>query len=152
MGCQNLALVIFKVNCHHSDTQKPIFPAVVVSLVAKQTHQIYLLPVSKPSPVLSCMFPQQMDCSRYPNTTNEEGKVVLLCTKDLSPICGTDGITYDNECLLCAHTLWVLRVQSFPVRDNERLALLAAPLLNIRTSTKAFSIRSLDFDPPPSWN
>ncbi|NXW12335.1 IOVO protein, partial [Circaetus pectoralis] len=47
-----------------------------------------------------------VDCSRYPNTTNEEGKAVLLCTKDLSPICGTDGITYDNECLLCARALF----------------------------------------------
>ncbi|XP_074739807.1 ovomucoid-like isoform X1 [Strix uralensis] len=45
-----------------------------------------------------------VDCSRYPNTTNEEGKVVLLCSKDLSPVCGTDGVTYDNECLLCART------------------------------------------------
>ncbi|XP_074772013.1 ovomucoid-like [Athene noctua] len=43
-----------------------------------------------------------VDCSKYPNTTNEEGKVVLLCNKDLSPVCGTDGVTYDNECLLCA--------------------------------------------------
>ncbi|CAM9466966.1 unnamed protein product [Bubo scandiacus] len=43
-----------------------------------------------------------VDCSKYPNTTNEEGKVVLLCSKDLSPVCGTDGVTYDNECLLCA--------------------------------------------------
>ncbi|XP_065546263.1 ovomucoid-like isoform X3 [Lathamus discolor] len=47
----------------------------------------------------------QVDCSKYPNTTDEEGKVVLLCNKDVSPICGTDGVTYDNECLLCAHNL-----------------------------------------------
>ncbi|KAF1521785.1 Ovomucoid, partial [Eudyptes sclateri] len=46
-----------------------------------------------------------VDCSRYPNTTNEEGKVVLRCNKDLSPVCGTDGVTYDNECLMCAHNL-----------------------------------------------
>ncbi|NWY55887.1 IOVO protein, partial [Chionis minor] len=45
------------------------------------------------------------DCSKYPNTTNEEGKVALLCNKALSPICGTDGVTYDNECLLCEHNL-----------------------------------------------
>ncbi|KFO93738.1 Ovomucoid [Buceros rhinoceros silvestris] len=43
-----------------------------------------------------------VDCSRYPNTTNEEGKVVLLCDKTTSPVCGTDGVTYDSECLLCA--------------------------------------------------
>ncbi|NXL07802.1 IOVO protein, partial [Mesembrinibis cayennensis] len=46
-----------------------------------------------------------VDCSRYPNTTNEEGKVVLLCNKDLNPVCGTDGVTYGNECLLCARNL-----------------------------------------------
>ncbi|NXX05958.1 IOVO protein, partial [Larus smithsonianus] len=46
-----------------------------------------------------------VDCNRYPNMTNEEGKVGLLCDKALSPICGTDGVTYDNECLLCAHNL-----------------------------------------------
>ncbi|NWZ20742.1 IOVO protein, partial [Asarcornis scutulata] len=47
----------------------------------------------------------QVDCSRFPNTTNEEGKEVLLCTKELSPICGTDGVTYSNECLLCAYNI-----------------------------------------------
>ncbi|KAK4814052.1 hypothetical protein QYF61_006559, partial [Mycteria americana] len=46
-----------------------------------------------------------VDCSRYPNTTNEEGKVALLCNKDLSPVCSSDGVTYDNECLLCARNL-----------------------------------------------
>lgn len=118
--------------------------------MARHTHQIYLLPISKPSPVLCCVFLQQVDCSRYPNTTNEEGKVVLRCNTDLSPVCGTDGVTYDNECLMCARNLWVLCVQSSPVRDNECLALLAAALLNIKTSTKAFSVRCLDFDPPLS--
>uniref|UniRef100_A0A663MNM8 Kazal-like domain-containing protein n=1 Tax=Athene cunicularia TaxID=194338 RepID=A0A663MNM8_ATHCN len=44
-----------------------------------------------------------VDCSTYPNATNEEGKEVLVCTKILSPICGTDGVTYSNECLLCAN-------------------------------------------------
>ncbi|XP_075019991.1 ovomucoid-like [Calonectris borealis] len=52
-----------------------------------------------------CKEVAPVGCSRYPNTTNEEGKVVLLCNKDLSPVCGTDGVTYDNECLLCARNL-----------------------------------------------
>ncbi|NXJ66488.1 IOVO protein, partial [Rostratula benghalensis] len=46
-----------------------------------------------------------VDCSRYPNVTNEEGKVGLLCDKHLSVVCGTDGVTYENECMLCAHNL-----------------------------------------------
>ncbi|NWT71679.1 IOVO protein, partial [Prunella fulvescens] len=49
-----------------------------------------------------CKEAAPVDCSRYPNTTSEEGKVVLLCNKDISPVCGTDWVTYDNECLLCA--------------------------------------------------
>ncbi|NXS25271.1 IOVO protein, partial [Mystacornis crossleyi] len=52
-----------------------------------------------------CKEAAPVDCSRYPNTTSEEGKVVLLCNKDLSPVCGTDWVTYDNECLLCARNL-----------------------------------------------
>ncbi|NWW22103.1 IOVO protein, partial [Falcunculus frontatus] len=52
-----------------------------------------------------CKEVAPVDCSRYPNTTSEEGKVVLLCNKDLNPVCGTDWVTYDNECLLCARNL-----------------------------------------------
>uniref|UniRef100_A0A8B9IXU3 Ovomucoid n=1 Tax=Amazona collaria TaxID=241587 RepID=A0A8B9IXU3_9PSIT len=57
------------------------------------------------SPPCCCTFPWQVDCSTYPNTTNEEGKEVLVCAKILSPICGTDGVTYSNDCLLCAHNI-----------------------------------------------
>ncbi|NXR30887.1 IOVO protein, partial [Zosterops hypoxanthus] len=49
-----------------------------------------------------CKEAAPVDCSRYPNTTSQEGKVVLLCQKDLSPVCGTNWVTYDNECQLCA--------------------------------------------------
>nr|XP_041574930.1 ovomucoid [Taeniopygia guttata] len=52
-----------------------------------------------------CKEVTPVDCSRYPNTTSEEGKVVLLCNKDISPVCGTDWVTYENECLLCARNL-----------------------------------------------
>ncbi|KAK2542665.1 hypothetical protein Q9233_000141 [Columba guinea] len=46
-----------------------------------------------------------VDCSKYPNVTNEEGRVALFCTENLRLVCGTDGVTYDNECLLCARSL-----------------------------------------------
>ncbi|NXG56013.1 IOVO protein, partial [Hemiprocne comata] len=46
-----------------------------------------------------------VDCSTYPNTTSEEGREVVVCTKTLSPICGSDGVTYSNECLLCAYNI-----------------------------------------------
>ncbi|XP_053812549.1 ovomucoid-like isoform X2 [Vidua macroura] len=52
-----------------------------------------------------CKEVAPVDCSRYPNTTSEEGKVVLVCNRDNSPVCGTDWVTYDNECLLCARNL-----------------------------------------------
>ncbi|NWH70781.1 IOVO protein, partial [Piaya cayana] len=52
-----------------------------------------------------CKEVVRVDCSRYPNITNEEGKVELLCNRDLNPVCGTDGVTYDNECLLCTRTI-----------------------------------------------
>uniref|UniRef100_A0A8C3QGP0 Kazal-like domain-containing protein n=1 Tax=Cyanoderma ruficeps TaxID=181631 RepID=A0A8C3QGP0_9PASS len=51
-----------------------------------------------------CKEAAPVDCSRYQNTTTEEGKVVLLCKKD-SPVCGTDWVTYDSECHLCARNL-----------------------------------------------
>ncbi|XP_062443071.1 ovomucoid [Rhea pennata] len=57
-----------------------------------------------------CCFPEtalgvEVDCSKYPNTTNEEGKEVLLCPEILNPVCGADGVTYSNECLLCAYNI-----------------------------------------------
>ncbi|NXX37206.1 IOVO protein, partial [Nicator chloris] len=52
-----------------------------------------------------CKEAAPVDCSRYPNRTVEEGKVVPLCSDEPSPICGSDGVTYDSECALCARNL-----------------------------------------------
>ncbi|NXL77994.1 IOVO protein, partial [Leptocoma aspasia] len=54
-----------------------------------------------------CKEVAPVDCSRYPNTTSEEGKVVVLCSKEQSPVCGADWVTYDSECQLCARNLLV---------------------------------------------
>ncbi|KFQ29919.1 Ovoinhibitor, partial [Mesitornis unicolor] len=47
--------------------------------------------------------PVTINCSEYPTETTKDGKVLVSCPRNLSPVCGTDGVTYDNECLICAH-------------------------------------------------
>ncbi|XP_067391742.1 ovomucoid-like [Emydura macquarii macquarii] len=47
----------------------------------------------------------EVDCSQYPVRTTKTGKVLLACPRILAQVCGTDGVTYPNECVLCARNL-----------------------------------------------
>ncbi|XP_077576063.1 serine peptidase inhibitor, Kazal type 4 [Stigmatopora nigra] len=42
---------------------------------------------------------------RTPHCQHTDPGMLMACPFNLAPVCGNDGITYANECTLCAHRL-----------------------------------------------
>lgn len=66
-----------------------------------QPEQTHLRSVSKAA---HSFVSDQVDCSIY----KKYPVVAIPCPITYLPVCGSDYITYGNECHLCTETLWVL--------------------------------------------